>query len=154
MHQITRSQIVSLSLEEAWEFFSSPKNLKFLTPDALNFQILKAAETMYPGMIIIYKVSPLFNIPITWVTEITHIHDKSFFVDEQRVGPYSMWHHEHHFKEVEGGVEIKDIITYKLPLGFIGKGLNALFVEKQINEIFDYRNKKMETLPIHKDPKS
>lgn len=146
IHQLKRSQIVNCTLDQAWEFFSSPKNLKTITPEKLNFRILEAPEKMYKGMIIIYKVSPLLNIPITWVTEITHIEEKQFFVDEQRVGPYSLWHHEHHFKEVEGGVEIGDIVTYKLPLGPLGGVLNTLFVRKEIDNIFNFRNQKIESL--------
>lgn len=146
IYQLRRKKTVTLTLDEAWLFFSSPKNLKFLTPEWLNFTMLEAPEDMYEGMIIIYKVSPLFHIPLTWVTEITHIDEKKFFVDAQRVGPYSLWHHEHHFKEVPGGVEVEDIVTYKLPLGPLGTLLNHLFVRRQIEAIFDYRSQQMDWL--------
>jgi ligand-binding SRPBCC domain-containing protein len=96
---------------------------------------------MYPGQIISYRVKPLMGIPMTWVTEITHVEDMKFFVDEQRIGPYTMWHHEHHFREVEGGVEMTDIVSYKLPLGFLGRLAHLMFVKRQLNGIFEYRAK-------------
>jgi len=98
---------------------------------------------MYPGMIIFFKVSPLLNIPTTWVTEITHIEKNKYFVDEQRVGPYSIWHHEHIFKKEKNGVLMIDIISYKIPFGILGRLLNYLFIKKQINTIFNYRFQKM-----------
>ena len=95
---------------------------------------------------IAYKVSPLMKIPLNWVTEIKYVHDAQFFVDEQRTGPYKMWHHEHHFKAVEGGVEMTDIVSYELPLGFLGRFAHWLFVRKQLEGIFDYRFKKVDEL--------
>jgi ligand-binding SRPBCC domain-containing protein len=104
-------QNLPISIDEAWEFLSNPKNLKIITPDYMGFDVLtEVPEKMYEGLIIAYKVRPLLGIPINWVTEIKYVHDKSFFVDEQRFGPYKMWHHEHHFKAVEGGVEMTVII--------------------------------------------
>jgi ligand-binding SRPBCC domain-containing protein len=96
-------------------------------------------EKMYAGQIIEYKVKPLLGIPIYWMTEITHVEDKKYFVDEQRFGPYSMWHHQHHFKAIEGGVEMTDIVNYKNPFWFFGEIANGLFVKKQLKEIFNYR---------------
>jgi ligand-binding SRPBCC domain-containing protein len=94
---------------------------------------------MYPGQIIEYTVKPVLGIPLYWMTEITHVEDHKYFVDEQRFGPYSMWHHQHHFKEIEGGVEMTDIVHYKLPLGILGDIAHALFVKAQLTHIFDYR---------------
>ncbi|MCS6819670.1 MAG: SRPBCC family protein [Chitinophagales bacterium] len=138
---LTRKQILPISIEEAWSFFSSPENLKDITPPYLNFKILSksGSDIMYAGQIITYHVRPLLNIPLFWMTEITHVEHGKFFVDEQRFGPYAFWHHQHHFKPVEEGVEMTDIVHYKLPLGILGKIAHFLFVKKQLNEIFDYR---------------
>jgi len=97
-------------------------------------------------MIITYKVSPIFGIKLDWVTEITHVMDKMYFVDEQRFGPYQFWHHEHHFKEIPGGVEMRDLLSYGLPFGIIGKGVNQIMVARKIQDIFEFREKKVEAL--------
>ncbi|MBR9830965.1 SRPBCC family protein [Acidiluteibacter ferrifornacis] len=147
MHRLSRTSRLPISLEKAWDFFSSPKNLKEITPDYMGFDITcTLPEKMYPGMIITYKVKPLLGIPIGWMTEITHIEDKKFFVDEQRVGPYTIWHHQHHFKAIEGGVEMIDTVDYVLPLGLIGRALEPILVRGKLKEIFDYREKKVEEL--------
>ena len=101
---------------------------------------------MYPGQIIEYNVKPVGGIPLYWMTEITHVSDRQYFVDEQRFGPYSMWHHQHHFKTIEGGVEMTDIVHYKLPLWFLGDIAHTLFIRKQLHGIFDFRFKKAEEL--------
>ena len=141
-------QQLPMSMDAAWDFFSNPENLATITPDNMGFKTISAfhGDTMYAGQVIGYKVSPLFAIPLYWMTEITHVADKKYFVDEQRYGPYSMWHHQHHFKVIEGGVEMTDIVHYKLPLWFLGDIANALFVKKQLQQIFDYRFKKVEEL--------
>ncbi len=128
-------------MDEVWDFMSSPHNLKDITPDYMGFKITSPnlPKKMYPGMIISYKVSPLLGIKMTWVTEITHIEKNKFFVDEQRIGPYTMWHHEHHIKKIDGGVYMKDIVTYQPPLGFLGAIANTVFIKRQLAEIFDYR---------------
>lgn len=145
MHVLKRVIKLPISLQEAWDFFSNPANLKTITPDYMGFDITSEflKPTMYEGMIITYKVKPLLGIAMSWMTEITHVKDKSFFVDEQRVGPYKIWHHQHHFVEVEGGVEMTDIIDYVLPLGFIGRLMEPFLVRPKLNEIFDYRTAKM-----------
>ena len=141
-------QQIPISLDEAWDFFSNPANLANITPDGMGFKTISKfhGDTMYAGQVIEYKVSPVLGIPLYWMTEITHIDDKKYFVDEQRYGPYSLWHHQHHFKNIEGGVEMTDIVHYKLPLWFLGDIANTLFVKKQLNGIFDYRFKKVEEL--------
>jgi len=101
---------------------------------------------IYPGMIITYKISPLLGIKINWMTEIIHVKEGEYFVDEQRFGPYALWHHQHHFKEVKGGVIMNDILNYAIPYGLIGRLSNTVFVEKQIKEIFDYREKAIKEL--------
>lgn len=147
MYQIKRTQFVKTDLATCWDFFSSPNNLQVITPDYMGFKVLTTVpEKMYEGLMIAYKVSPVMKIPLNWVTEIKYVHDEQFFVDEQRTGPYKMWHHEHHFKAVDGGVEMTDIVSYELPLGFLGRFAHWLFVRKQLEGIFDYRFKKVDEL--------
>jgi len=144
--QIIEKQRVPASMEEVWDFISSPANLKEITPAYMGFDITtkNLPEKMYPGMIIGYKVSPMFGLKLGWLTEITHVDHLHRFVDEQRMGPYKMWHHQHTIKEIEGGVEMEDIVTYQPPFGFLGTIANSLFIKKQLKEIFDYRFKAVE----------
>jgi ligand-binding SRPBCC domain-containing protein len=147
MYQIKRTQLVKTDIETCWTFFSSPKNLKIITPDYMGFNTLtEVPEKMYEGLMIEYKVTPLLNIPLSWITEIKTVKENQFFVDEQRKGPYKIWHHEHHFKEVEGGVEMTDIVSYELPLGFLGRMMHPILVKSKLEEIFAYRFKKVEEL--------
>ena len=150
VYHLKTVQKIPVGLDEAWDFFSNPKNLQSITPGELGFKIISKyhGDTMYAGQLIEYIVKPLMGIPLYWMTEITHVADKKYFVDEQRYGPYRLWHHQHHFKEVNGFVEMTDIIHYKLPYWFLGDIANRLFVRKQLKEIFDYRFKKVETLFI------
>ncbi len=136
-------QRLPISLDQAWDFFSSPRNLKEITPAYMNFRVLtnSDSEKMFSGQIITYRVSPLLGIPMFWMTEITHVRDHEYFIDEQRFGPYALWHHKHFFKEVPGGVEMTDFLDYKLPLGFLGNIVHALFVRRQIESIFEYRRR-------------
>ena len=145
MHQFIRKQFVKTDLQTCWDFFSSPANLKRITPSYMGFDVkTEVPAQMYEGLIIAYTVKPILGIPVEWVTEITHVKDKSFFVDEQRKGPYTMWHHEHHFKEVDGGVEMTDIVSYIIPLGFLGKLVQPFLVKPKLEEIFAYRFKIVE----------
>lgn len=139
-------QKIPIGLDKAWDFFSNPANLQEITPGNLGFKIISKhhGDKMYAGQVIEYQVSPVLGIPLYWMTEITHVKDREYFVDEQRYGPYSMWHHQHHFKIIEGGVEMADIIHYRLPLWFLGDIANSLFVKKQLQQIFDYRFKRVE----------
>jgi len=147
MHQLIRKQFVKTDLNTCWDFFSSPSNLKVITPDYMGFDVkTEVPEKMYEGLIISYTVKPLLGIPMEWVTEITHINDKSFFVDEQRIGPYKMWHHEHHFKEINGGVEMTDIVSYVVPFGLLGKLVQPILVQPKLEEIFAYRFKVVDNL--------
>jgi ligand-binding SRPBCC domain-containing protein len=139
-HQIRFQQIVPAALDEVWQFFATPKNLPRITPPHLKFEILTPVpEKMYPGLMIGYRVRPLLGIPVHWLTEITQIEPQQFFVDEQRLGPYRIWHHEHHFRPVDGGVEMQDIITYQMPFGWLSAPLHALVVKKQLEQIFAFR---------------
>jgi ligand-binding SRPBCC domain-containing protein len=147
-YQIHTTQKIPASIEQVWDFISSPENLKKITPDSMGFDITSKMSKgkMYPGMIISYNVSPLLGIKMTWVTEITHIKEKEYFVDEQRVGPYSMWHHEHKIEAIENGVLMTDIVSYKPPFGFLGSVANSIFIKNQLNQIFTYRTKAIENL--------
>ncbi|MEM7297136.1 MAG: SRPBCC family protein [Bacteroidota bacterium] len=138
-------QSLPISLAEAWEFFSSPKNLENITPSHMGFRITSGEPAkMYPGQIISYVVAVLPGIKTNWVTEITHVEENKFFVDEQRFGPYRMWHHEHHFEEGEEGVLMTDRVSYKIPFGFLGHIAQRLFVKRQLKTIFEYRVKSLE----------
>ncbi|MBC8034155.1 MAG: SRPBCC family protein [Chitinophagaceae bacterium] len=141
IYSFKKVQSLPIKLQDAWDFFSRPQNLQDITPTNLGFVIKSKyhGDYMYPGQIIEYSVKPLLGIPLYWMTEITHVVDGKYFVDEQRYGPYSLWHHQHHFREIAGGVEMIDIVHYKIPLGFLGDIANSLFVKKQLNTIFDYR---------------
>ena len=134
-------QFIPRPLDEVWDFFSRPENLNEVTPGDMSFEILSpiSGVPMYEGMIIKYRISPFLGIKMGWVTEITHIKDKRYFVDEQRFGPYAMWHHEHHFEERDGGVLMADLLHYKVPYGIIGSFADLLFVEKQVDKIFSFR---------------
>jgi len=147
MYQIRHKQIVKADLITCWDFFSSPNNLQKITPDYMGFDVkTEVPEKMYEGLMIEYRVRPLMNIPMTWITEITHVKDFQFFVDEQRKGPYRIWHHEHHFMETEEGVEMTDIVSYELPFGLLCKIAHPILVKKKLEEIFAYRYKVVEEL--------
>lgn len=147
-YQLYKTQKIPATIEQVWDFISTPANLKKITPEYMGFNITSKlmGEKMYPGMIISYKVSPVFGIKMTWVTEITHVKEKEYFVDEQRIGPYRMWHHEHKIEPIEGGVLMTDIVSYKPPLGILGSIANAILIKKQLQEIFDYRTIAMEKI--------
>lgn len=141
-------QFVKADLHEVWRFFSRPENLNELTPPDMNFKIMSDLEgiEMYPGMMIAYKVSPFKGITMDWLTEITQVRDHEFFIDEQRNGPYRMWHHQHHFKPTDEGVEMTDILHYAIPMGIFGRMANSILVAKRIDDIFTYRNEAVERL--------
>lgn len=142
MYQYTSKQELAISMEQAWTFLSDPKNLKRITPDYMGFDIISGAERkMFPGQIIQYRLTPILRIPFRWVTEITHVQEGEFFVDEQRFGPYTFWHHKHFINKTENGVVMEDIVDYKLPLGPLGWLAHVLFVRAKVKQIFDYREK-------------
>ncbi len=142
-----KKQNLPISIEQAWDFLSNPENLKTITPDYMGFHMVSGADKpMYPGQIIQYIVTPVLRIKTTWVTEITHVRDKHYFVDEQRFGLYALWHHKHFIKEIEGGGEMEDIIDYKVPFGFLGQLAHPILVKPKLEEIFNYRTKKLEEL--------
>jgi ligand-binding SRPBCC domain-containing protein len=142
-------QNLPIPLEEAWNFFSSPLNLPKITPPQMKFVVTSDYDNdvkMYPGMIITYKLTPLLGIKVNWMTEITHVKEPEYFVDEQRFGPYALWHHQHHFKTIKGGVQMTDLVNYAVPYGFLGRIANNILVKKQIKNIFAYRTQEINKL--------
>ncbi|MDC3276389.1 SRPBCC family protein [Flavobacteriaceae bacterium] len=140
IYRLETVQNLPITKQKAWEFFSDPKNLKTITPDYMGFKILTGeANKMFAGQIIQYIVTPILKIPVKWVTEITHVKEGEYFVDEQRFGPYSLWHHKHFIKPIKNGVEMIDIVDYKLPFGFLGQLMHPILVKPKLNEIFEYR---------------
>lgn len=146
IHTLQTKQFLPISLNEAWDFFSTPLNLNEITPPDMSFEILSDIEgkKMYSGMLINYFVSPFPLVRLRWTTEITHVEDKKYFVDEQRFGPYAFWHHKHFFEEVEGGVMMTDIVDYGLPFWIFGDIAHVVFVKNKLKSIFDYRYKILE----------
>ncbi|MGB0260690.1 MAG: SRPBCC family protein [Flavobacteriaceae bacterium] len=147
MYQYKSEQNLPIDMEAAWDFLSDPKNLKTITPDYMGFDIISGADRkMFSGQIIQYILTPILGIPFRWVTEITHVDQGRYFVDEQRFGPYTFWHHKHFIEPIEEGVKMTDIVDYKLPLGPLGKLAHWLFVSKKVKEIFSYRTQKLNEL--------
>ena len=147
-HALKKVQQIPVSLQEAWTFFSNPANLQKITPDGMGFKVVSKhhGDKMYAGQLIEYTVKPLLGIPVYWMTEITQVKDKEYFIDEQRFGPYRLWHHQHHFREIPGGVEMTDIVHYKIPYWILGDAANRLFVKKQLQQIFQFRFEAVERL--------
>ncbi len=147
IYTLHKKQNLPITLQQGWDFLSDPKNLKTITPDYMGFYILSGADRpMFAGQIIQYIVTPVLGIKTKWVTEITHSVDKHYFVDEQRYGPYALWHHKHFIKEIDGGVEMEDIIDYKVPFGILGQLVHPILVKPKLEEIFNYRTQKLEEL--------
>ena len=150
MHRLKQEQFLSIPIEQAWHFFSTPKNLNEITPEGMVFEITSILpDKMYEGLLITYRLKPMLNITINWITEITHIKEMVYFVDEQRVGPYKIWHHEHHFKSVKDGVIMTDILHYDIGKSVFGWLAGKLFVDKKVKAIFEYRHKILETKIVY-----
>jgi ligand-binding SRPBCC domain-containing protein len=148
VYHLKTVQKIPVTLETAWEFFSHPKNLAVMTPARLNLKFTNElfGDRMYAGQVMTYRVKPVLGIPLFWMTEITHVKEGEYFVDEQRFGPYALWHHQHHFRPIAGGVEMTDLIHYKIPLGWLGDIANSLFVKKELEQIFSFRHRKVEEM--------
>lgn len=146
--QFNKQQSFNQPIEQLWDFISNPKNLKKITPNYMGFDITSKdlPDEMYEGMIIKYKVSPLLGIKTTWVTEITHVKYQKYFVDEQRVGPYKIWHHQHFLEATPSGTLMSDIVSYQPPFGLLGNIANKIVIKQKLNEIFDYRFKALNEL--------
>lgn len=144
LYRLHTIQNLPISKDQAWDFLSDPKNLKTITPDYMGFNILSGADRkMFPGQIIQYIVTPVAGIPTKWVTEITHVKEGEYFVDEQRFGPYALWHHKHFIESIPGGVRMEDIVDYKLPFGVLGQLVHPILVKPKLKEIFEYRKQKL-----------
>lgn len=140
-------QHVNATVEECWAFFSNPRNLQKITPEGMGFQITDFDQkSMYPGQIIQYKVTPLFGITLSWMTLITCVKENSYFIDEQKFGPYSFWHHKHFFEATPTGTKMTDVVHYGLPLGILGRMMNTLVVKNKLKSIFEYRVAKVDEL--------
>ncbi len=140
LHRLHTVQRLPIEMDEAWAFFSSPKNLPLITPPSLDFQTTNdVPEVMHTGTIITYTIRPMFGLRVRWTTEITHADAPRLFVDEQRFGPYRFWHHQHHFRAIDGGTEVEDLVHYALPFGPLGDLAHALTVRRKLEEVFAYR---------------
>jgi ligand-binding SRPBCC domain-containing protein len=154
IYQLSAKIKLPIDIHEAWEFLSDPGNLKLITPSYMGFHIMSDLNNeMYAGQIISYKVSPLLGIKLNWVTEISHVKKPVYFVDEQRFGPYALWHHKHFIEEIENGVEMTDIVHYKLPVAWISNNFHGLLVKPKLEQIFNYRSKVLHDLfGTYEDP--
>jgi ligand-binding SRPBCC domain-containing protein len=142
LETIHNTLFLPIPIQEGWKFFSNPRNLSLITPPSLGLKITsEVPDSIYPGVIITYLVRPMFGIPFTWVTEITHMRKPFLFVDEQRFGPYKFWHHKHLFKEVDGGIVVEDLVHYALPFGPLGNVANRLMVARELDKIFTFRRR-------------
>jgi ligand-binding SRPBCC domain-containing protein len=147
IYTVHTQQKLPITLDKAWDFLSDPKNLQTITPDYMGFKILSGTDRpMFEGQLIQYIVTPIAGIKMKWVTEITHVRDKEYFVDEQRFGPYALWHHKHFLKEIPGGVLMEDVVDYKVPLGILGQLVHPFMVKPKLDEIFNYREQKLTEL--------
>ena len=148
MYTFHTKQFLNATLNDVWQFISSPKNLEVITPDYMSFEIKNKEhlDRMYEGQIIVYSVKPMLNIPLKWVTEITHVKEPFYFVDEQRFGPYKFWHHKHFLHENSNGIVMEDLVHYDIAMGPIGKIMNKIMIRKQLKNIFRFRTEKMAEL--------
>lgn len=148
VHSITQRQNIPSAPDLVWSFFADPGSLRLITPPAMDFQVLTPhlTDQIYPGQLIEYRLRPFPWMRTYWLTEITHVSPGRNFVDEQRRGPYSLWHHQHHFKEIKGGVEMTDLVHYSIPYGIFGRWANILFVRRQLDRLFAYRRQRIEEL--------
>lgn len=148
LYKLERTQVINAPIAKAWAFFMDAANLATLTPPYMDMQITSGQlpGTIYPGQIITYRLRPVAGIPVSWATEISHVAEQQFFVDEQRAGPYKIWHHEHHFEELDGKTLMRDIVHYQMPFGILGRLAKWLFVGRQLEAIFNYRKAQIEAI--------
>jgi ligand-binding SRPBCC domain-containing protein len=147
LYRLRFTQKLPIHLSQAWDFFSNPANLSRITPAWLNFEVTSdLPERMYAGMLITYRIRPIAGLPLSWVTEITHVDEPYSFIDEQRFGPYRFWHHRHLFREKSDGIEVEDVVHYALPLGVIGRLINRLIIRRRLEEIFEFRRRALEEI--------
>ena len=153
LHQLKIVQTLPVSVETAWDFFSDPRNLQLITPASFQFKILSdlGNKAIHEGQIIEYKVRPLFNLEMYWRTVITKVQDKVMFIDEQQKGPYRYWQHQHHFKPMDRGTEMTDIVKYEVPGWFAGDIVNSILVSKKLKALFQYRSEAISRLMSAKE---
>ena len=146
VYQIENCLYLPISKQEAWEFISDPNNLLKITPEKVHFRILNPREEgFYPGQVFAYQLRPLPGYSTQWVSEISHIQEGEYFIDIQLQGPYKLWHHQHHIREVDEGVELRDLVHYSMPFGMLGRLAQALFVKTQLRNTFRYREEKLKS---------
>lgn len=144
MPQLHHQQFIPADRATVWAFFATPRNLDELTPPDLRFRILgEVPARMYAGQLIEYRISPLPGVWLRWLTEIRHVREGEYFVDEQRAGPYRLWYHEHHFEPAPGGVMMTDRVTYEVGWGPAGWLAERLWVRRQLEHIFSYRRRRV-----------
>ena len=144
LYRLSRCQHLPVSIHHAWAFFADPRNLARITPGWLRFRLTAPPDgPMHPGMIFTYRLTPIWRLPCRWVSEITHVNAPHLFVDEQRLGPYRLWHHLHRFEAAVGGVTMRDVVHYALPYGPLGRLLHQALVEKRLRTIFDFRRDRL-----------
>jgi ligand-binding SRPBCC domain-containing protein len=144
-YRLSRQQWLPAPLETIFPFFSRPENLQTLTPPFLDFKIVEVPAEIQAGSLIRYKLR-LRGIPIRWTTKITEWTPPHGFVDEQLSGPYALWHHEHRFVAERGGTTMFDTVDYALPFGVLAWPAYKLFVRRDVESVFDYREKRMREL--------
>lgn len=143
IYRLQHIQTINCTISEAWDFFSRPENLNKMTPKSMPFEIMTSSlpAYTYQGQIISYQIQVLPLFKTNWVTEITLVDAGKLFIDEQRFGPYALWHHEHHFEAIgKDQVRMTDLISYKLPLGMLGRLVAGKAIESKLREIFEFRN--------------
>lgn len=148
IYRLQYEQVLNTSMDNAWTFFSRAENLEKITPSYMRYNVTspETGRPVYAGQIITYVIHPVLGIPLSWMTEITHVVEGQYFVDEQRKGPYALWHHQHHFEVAPEGVKMTDIVHYSMPLGILGRIAHALFVQRQVRDIFAFRKSAVEQL--------
>ena len=144
VHYLHYEQVIPAPREKVWEYFCTPHNLNKITPPDMNFEICSGGDvTMYPGQLIEYRVEFVKGVRLPWLTEIAHVRDGIYFVDEQRMGSYRFWYHEHHFEDHDAGTKMTDHVTYMVPFGILGDILNRFWISDRLKHIFNFRRKKI-----------
>jgi len=145
--RLKRIQNLPVSQKKAWQFFSNPINLSEITPPWLSFRLTQTVpNSIHAGMLISYRLKPLFGLPVTWISEITHVYEPDYFIDEQRFGPYKFWQHQHLFKAFGDGTQVRDIIHYAIGYGILGRLVQRFIVSPRLEDIFDYRHEKLKQI--------
>ena len=148
LHSLTCIQKIPAPLQQVWDFYASHANLQIITPSYMKFKVISQneAEKLHSGQVIEYQVRPILNIPLYWMTVIKNVSAPTYFMDEQRKGPYSIWQHQHIFKAIDGGTEMTDIVLYRNRLSLLGELANVLFIKRKLRDIFEFRFHKMEEI--------